>query len=51
MSDSFDVIMAAYTAAEPAQRDFDGVVELVKDKTVKDCADVADHESLAQLAR
>jgi hypothetical protein len=35
MSDSFDVIMTAYTAADSALRDFDAVVELVKDKTVK----------------
>ena len=35
MSDSFDVIMAAYTAADSALRDFDALVELVKDKTVK----------------
>lgn len=35
MSDSFDVIMAAYTAADSAQHDFDALVELVKGKTVK----------------
>ena len=35
MSDSFDVIMAAYTAADSTLRDFDALVELVKDKTVK----------------
>ena len=29
MGDSFDVIMAAYTAADPAQRDFDALVDLV----------------------
>ena len=35
MSYSFDVIMAAYTAANSALRDFDSLVELVKDMTVK----------------
>src|SRR5215471_6937535 len=35
MGDSFDVIMAAYTAADSAQHDFDALVELVKGKTVK----------------
>jgi len=35
MSDSFDVIMAAYTAADSAQHDFDALVELVQGKTVK----------------
>ena len=29
MSDSFDVIMAAYTAADSAQHDFDALVDLV----------------------
>jgi hypothetical protein len=35
MGDSFDVIMAAYPAADPAQRDFDALVALVQGKTVK----------------
>src|SRR5215470_12832030 len=35
MGDSFDVIMAAYPAADPAQHDFDALVELVQGKTVK----------------
>ncbi|HUB21178.1 MAG TPA: sulfatase-like hydrolase/transferase, partial [Streptosporangiaceae bacterium] len=35
MSDTFDLIMAAYPAADPAQRDFDALVLLVKDKAVK----------------
>ena len=35
MGDSFDVVMAAYTAADSAQHDFDALVELVKGKTVK----------------
>jgi uncharacterized membrane protein len=35
MSDTFDVITAAYPAADPAQRDFDALVRLVKDKTVR----------------
>src|SRR5262249_57848688 len=35
MGDSFDVIMAGYAAADPAQRDFDALVELVQGKTVK----------------
>ena len=34
MGDIFDVIMAAYPSVDPAQRDFDALVELVKDKTV-----------------
>ena len=34
MSDSFDVIMAAYPSIEPARQDFDALVQLVKDKTV-----------------
>jgi hypothetical protein len=29
MGDSFDVIMAAYPAADSAQRDFDALVDLV----------------------
>src|SRR5215471_7401407 len=35
MGDSFDVIMAAYTAADSAQHDFDALVALVQGKTVK----------------
>ncbi|HEY1320717.1 MAG TPA: sulfatase-like hydrolase/transferase, partial [Streptosporangiaceae bacterium] len=35
MGDSFDVIMAAYAAADPAQHDFDALVALVQGKTVK----------------
>jgi arylsulfatase A-like enzyme/uncharacterized membrane protein len=35
MGDSFDVIMAAYPAADPAQHDFDALVALVQGKTVK----------------
>ena len=35
MSDTFDLMMAAYPAADPAQRDFDALVRLVKDKAVK----------------
>src|SRR5215470_15252372 len=34
MGDSFDVIMAAYPAADPAQHDFDALVALVQGKTV-----------------
>jgi arylsulfatase len=34
MADTFDVIMAAYPSAGAAQRDFDVLVQLVKDKTV-----------------
>jgi arylsulfatase len=34
VGDSFDVIMAAYPSAGPAQHDFDGLVQLVKDKRV-----------------
>ena len=35
MADTFDVIMAGYQAIEPAKKDFDGLVQLVKDKQVK----------------
>src|SRR5215475_9775377 len=35
MGDSFDVIMAAYTAADSAQHDFEALVALVQGKTVK----------------
>jgi uncharacterized membrane protein len=35
MGDSFEVIMAAYQSAGQAERDFDAVVRLVKDKTVR----------------
>src|SRR5215470_10842202 len=35
MSGTFDVIMAAYPSVDPAQRDFDALVERVKDKTVR----------------
>ena len=35
MGDSFDVIMAAYPSTGQAERDFDTLVQLVKDKTVR----------------
>src|SRR5215470_15408989 len=35
MGDAFDVSMAGYPSVDPAQRDFDALVELVKDKTVR----------------
>ena len=35
MGDTFDVIVAAYPSAGPAERDFDALVRLVKDKTVR----------------
>jgi len=35
MTDTFDVIMAAYPSTGAAQNDFDALVQLVKDKTVK----------------
>ncbi|MGE5292955.1 MAG: arylsulfatase [Micromonosporaceae bacterium] len=35
MGDTFDVIMAAYPSVEPAHKDFDALVQLVKDKTVR----------------
>ncbi len=35
MSDAFDLILAAYPAAEQAQKDFDELVRLVKAKKVK----------------
>jgi arylsulfatase len=34
VSDTFDVIMAGYQSVEAAQKDFDGLVQLVKDKKV-----------------
>ena len=34
MGDSFDVIMAAYLSAGPAQHDFEELVQLIKDKRV-----------------
>jgi arylsulfatase A-like enzyme/uncharacterized membrane protein len=34
MANSSDVIMAAYPSSEPAQADFDALVQLVKDKSV-----------------
>ncbi len=35
MGDNYDVIMAGYPAVEAAQKDFDGLVQLVKDKKVR----------------
>ena len=35
MADTFDVIMAAYPSVGLAQQDFDGLVQLVKDKRVR----------------
>ena len=35
MSDAFSVVMAGYQAIDPAKKDFDGLVQLVKDKKVK----------------
>ncbi len=35
MSDTYDLILAAYPALEPAQKDFDELVRLVKEKKVK----------------
>ncbi len=35
MGDTFDVIMAAYPVAELADRDFDALERLVKDKAVR----------------
>ena len=35
MSDTFAVVMAGYQAIEPAKKDFDELVQLVKDKKVK----------------
>lgn len=34
MSDMFDLILAGYPALEPAQKDFDALVSLVKDKQI-----------------
>jgi arylsulfatase A-like enzyme/uncharacterized membrane protein len=35
MGDTYDVIMAAYPSSGPAERDFDALVRLVKDRTVR----------------
>jgi len=35
MGDTFDVIMAAYQATDVAERDFDALVRLVKDRAVR----------------
>ena len=35
MGDTFDAIMAAYPSAGAAERDFDALVQLVKDKAVR----------------
>jgi hypothetical protein len=35
VSDTFDAIMAGYQSVEAAQKDFDGLVQLVKDKKVR----------------
>jgi hypothetical protein len=35
VADTFDVIMAGYQTIESASKDFDGLVQLVKDKKVK----------------
>jgi arylsulfatase A-like enzyme/uncharacterized membrane protein len=35
MGDSFDVIMAAYPSLGPAEKDFDALVKLIKDKMVR----------------
>ena len=35
MSDTFDVIMAAYSSTGPAEHDFDALVALVKAKAVR----------------
>jgi arylsulfatase len=35
VSDAFSVVMAGYQAIEPAKSDFDGLVQLVKDRKVK----------------
>jgi len=50
MSDTFDLIMAAYPAADPAQRDFDALVQLVKDKAVKtEGVILVEHDSDGQV--
>jgi len=50
MSDTFDVIMAAYTAADTAQRDFEALVQLVKDKTVRsEGVILVEHDSGGQV--
>ena len=35
MKDTFDVIMAGYQSLEPAQKNFEAVVKLIKDKQVR----------------
>jgi arylsulfatase len=50
MSDTFDLIMAAYPAADPAQRDFDALVQLVKDKAVRtEGVILVEHDSDGQV--
>ena len=50
MSDTFDVILAAYPAVGPAQHDFDALVAAVKDKTVRcDGAILVEHDNDGQV--
>jgi arylsulfatase len=35
MGDTYDVIMAGYPSVDAAEKDFDGLVQLVKDKRVR----------------
>ena len=50
MGDSFDVIMAAYPSTGPAERDFDALVKLVKDKAVRsEGVILAEHDADGQV--
>ncbi|HXZ69412.1 MAG TPA: sulfatase-like hydrolase/transferase, partial [Streptosporangiaceae bacterium] len=50
MTDTFDVIMAVYPSTGPAQNDFDALVELVKDKTVKtEGVILVEHDAAGQV--
>ncbi|HXX89021.1 MAG TPA: sulfatase-like hydrolase/transferase [Acidimicrobiales bacterium] len=50
MSDHFDVILAPYASAAAAQQDFDALVALVKDKTVRsEGVILVDHDAAGQV--
>jgi arylsulfatase A-like enzyme/uncharacterized membrane protein len=50
VGDSFDVIMAAYPSTGPAERDFDALVKLVKDKAVRsEGVILAEHDADGQV--
>ncbi len=52
MSDAFAVVMAGYQAVEPAKKDFDGLVQLVKDKKVKsEGVILVEHDESGEVTR